>query len=108
MLHTVMLPIYLFYELLKWTKNELLLTWFLNIHPIIPAKCFWIHWIGMATSIWSLLIVEATEKLLLPTDTYWMDDFHQPFEDTTNNLHHPLLEDWMVLSAVRLKMTFVG
>ena len=82
--------------------------WFLTIHPIIPAKDFWMYWTSMETSIWSLMIVEATEKLILPTDIYWMDDFHHPFEDTTNDQHHPLPEDWMVLSTVRLKMGFVG
>ena len=82
MLHIVMFPIYLFYELLQWAKNELILMWFLIIHPIIPAKGFWIYWISVATSFWSLLIAEAIEKLDITTDIYWMDDYHHPFEDS--------------------------
>ena len=108
MLHMVMFPIYLFHELLQWARNEFILMWFLIIHPIIPAKGFWMYWISMATTIWSLLIIEATEKLILPADVYWMDEFHHPFENTGNNIQHPLPEDWMVLSSVRLKMSFVG
>ena len=108
MLHMVMFPIYLFHELLQWARNELILMWFLIIHPIIPAKGFWMYWISMATTIWSLLLIEATEKLILPADVYWMDEFHHPFESTGNHIQHPLPEDWMVLSSVRLKMGFVG
>ena len=57
--------------------------------------------ISMATSTLSLMIVEATKKLVLLTDIYWTNDFHH-FEEIINNLQHPLPEDWMVLSTVRL------
>ena len=60
------------------------------------------YWVSMVTYIWSLLVVEEIEKLVLPTDIFWVDDFHHPFEEITNDLQHPLSEDWMVLSTIRL------
>ena len=82
--------------------------WFLTIQPIIQTKDFWMYWISMVASIWSILVVEAIEKLILPKNIYWMDDLHYPVEAINNFLQHPLLEYWMVISTVRLRMGFVG
>ena len=62
----------------------------------------------MATSVIGLVLVEATKKLTLPTETYWTDEFHHLVNIRNNVLQYPLLVDWMVLSTVRLKMEFVG
>ena len=103
-----MLPTFLISEAMQWVQNELTLTWFLVMHPIIPAKDVWMYWASIAATIGSLLIIEATKKLTVPNDVYWMDTFYHPPEKTMNDLSHPLPEDWMVLNTVRLKMGFVG
>ena len=58
--------------MMSWWRHGAEQQWIMNIHPIIPAKGFWVYWISMATSIWTLLVVEETDKLVLPTDIYWM------------------------------------
>ena len=76
MLHMLMFPRYLIYEVHKFLKREAILMWFLLFDPIISAKEFWVYWGSASITGISFMLVDAREKLVHPGDIYWTDKYN--------------------------------